>query len=60
MTGTDAGTVIAMEIFVEQQVIAPIGIILKLIAFAVDWSSASCVAQENARQAVRNLARNLE
>jgi hypothetical protein len=47
MTGTKAGPVIAMEIFIEQQMVPPMGIALELFGAAVHWTPASFVAQED-------------
>ena len=47
MTRTDAGTIVAVEVLVEGNQVAPVRIGLKFVR-AKDWSSLICIFQENA------------
>src|SRR6516165_964611 len=60
VTGADAGPVVAMEVLVEQQVVAPIGIALKFFGAAKDRAPAGFVTQKDPRQATGDLLRHLE
>lgn len=60
VTGAQPGTIVAMEVFVEADVVAPMRIVLELLRAAVDGSSAMRVAQENPGEPVRNLLADLE
>src|SRR4051794_17095336 len=44
----ESGTVVAVEVFVEQQQIAPVRILLELLRAAVDAPAARLVAREHA------------
>src|SRR6516225_4488110 len=55
MTGADAGAIVAVKIFVEQQVIPPIGIALELLGAAELWPPAGLVAEEDPGQPVGDL-----
>src|SRR5215470_4740005 len=55
VTGADAGAVVAMEIFVEQQVIPPVGIALELLGAAEHRPPPVLVAQEDAGQPIGDL-----
>src|SRR5688572_17141374 len=55
MAGADAGAVVAVEVFVEQHVIAPVRIRLELFGPAVDRPAAMLVAAERAAQAQPDL-----
>ena len=60
MAGTDAGTVVTTEVFIEQQIV-PLGRIpLKLFGAAENRPPPVFVAQENAGQAIGDFARYLE
>ena len=41
MTGTDSGAVVTMKVFVEQNQISPIGVLLELCATAIDGRAPS-------------------
>src|SRR6516165_1410133 len=60
MAGADAGTVVAMEVFIEQQIVPPVRIPLKLVATTENRPPPVSVAQENAGQAIGNFACYLE
>src|SRR6516164_3332475 len=60
MARTDAGAVVPMEIFIEQQIVSPVRIALKFFGTAENRPPAVCVAQENAGQAIGEFARYLE
>src|SRR6266481_166596 len=60
VTGAQPGTIVAMEVFIEVDVVAPVGIRLELFRAAVDGSSAMRVAQENPGEPVRDLLADLE
>src|SRR6516225_11401240 len=60
VAGADAGAVVAVEIFIEQQVVAPMGIALKLVGAAKDRAAACLVAQKDPCQAIGDLLRHLE
>ena len=50
----------AVEVFVEEDVVAPVGIGLKLLRATVDGTTAVCVTQKDAREARAQLAAHLE
>src|SRR5207248_3600648 len=54
MVGPKAGAVVAVEVFIEQNQIAPIGIALEDFGSPSDGPAARVVAQENADQTARN------
>src|SRR5271169_7097448 len=60
MTGADTGAVVAMEIFVEQQVIPPIGIVLEFLGTPKYRPPAGLIAQEDPGQPVRDFACDLK
>ena len=60
VAGANAGAVVAMEVLVEQQVVASIGIALKLFGAAKDRAPAGFVTQKDPRQATGDLLRHLE
>jgi hypothetical protein len=60
MAGPDAGAVVAMKVFVEQQMVAPIRITLKFLRTTVHRPAAAFVTQKNPSQAIGDLMRNLE
>ena len=49
MAGAEAGAVVAVEVFVELKVIAPVRIVLEFLDAAVDRTPAVFVLEENAR-----------
>src|SRR5262245_14294973 len=53
MTGAKTRTVVAVEIFVEKNMVPPVRIFLKLLGASVDRSPAAAVAEEDARQSPR-------
>src|SRR5262245_11403816 len=59
MTGTEASTVVAVKVFVERQVIAPVRVLLKLAGASVDRPPTLVVAQKDAGQAARELLGDL-
>src|SRR6516162_1184563 len=60
VTGADAGPVVAMEVVVEQQVVAPIGIALKFFRAAKDRAPAGFVAEKDLAQPIGDLLSHLE
>src|SRR5204862_6411158 len=60
MTRAEPCAVIAMEVLIEQDMVAPVRILLKLLRAAVHWPAPSAVEKEDPRQAIRNLLGNLE
>src|SRR5258705_9490572 len=60
VTGAQPGTIVAMEVFIEVDVVAPVRIRLELFRSAVDWSLAMRVAQENPGEPVRDFLADLE
>src|SRR5215831_5260834 len=59
MTGAEAGTVVAVKVLVEREVIAPVRILLKLASAPVDWPPAMLVSQKDAGQPARELLGDL-
>ena len=60
MAGADAGAVVTMEVFIEQQVVPPVRIALKLFGAAENRPPPVFVAQENADQAISDFVRYFE
>src|SRR5215469_3582426 len=60
VTGADTGAIVAMEILVEQQMIPPVGIALKLFGTPEHRPPARRIAQKYPGQPVGDLARDLE
>ena len=60
LTGADAVTVVAVEIFVKQQMVTPIGIALEFLGSAKNRTPASFVAEENPGQPIGDFASDLE
>ena len=60
VAGPDACAVVAMKIFVEQQIVAPKRIALEFLGAPKDRPSAGLVAQEDPDQATGDLMRDLE
>ena len=56
----EPGAVVAVEVLVEEDVVAPVGIGLELLRAAVDGSPAVLVAQEDAGEPVGDLLGHLE
>ena len=59
MTGADSGPVVAMEIFVEQNKITPMRILLELVRTTVHGTSAIRPAQKRMRETTGQLRRNI-
>src|SRR6516225_1756497 len=59
MAGTDAGSIVAVEVLVEQYRIVPVRILLELPRSPVDRPSAFLVAQEDAGQPPRDFLGDL-
>jgi hypothetical protein len=47
VAGTDAGSIIAVEVFIKQNVVSPVGIGLKLLRTSIYRSAARAIAQED-------------
>jgi len=60
MAGADAGAVVTMKVFIEQQIVPPVGIALKLFGAAENRPPPVFVAQENADQAISDFVRYFE
>jgi hypothetical protein len=60
MTGADAGTVVAVEVLVKQQIVPPVGVVSKFFGPSEDRSTAGFVAQKDAGQPTGDFAGNLE
>ena len=60
VTGAQPGTIVAMEVFKEVDVVAPEWIALELFRAAIDGSPAMFVAQEDPGEPVRDLLADLE
>jgi hypothetical protein len=60
VTGADAGPVVAVKIFVEEQVITPVRVALEFLRAAKHWPMAGRIAQKDPGQSVSDLARDLE
>jgi hypothetical protein len=60
MAGADACAVVAMEIFIEQQAVAPVGVALELLGSAEHRPPAGFIVQEDPSQSVGDFARDLE
>src|SRR5689334_18742724 len=50
MAGADAGAIVAMEVFVEQDQISPVGIVLEFLCTAIHRAAAGCIALERLDQ----------
>ncbi len=51
MAGAQAGTVVALKIFVEENQIPPVRVVLKDSLSAINWPLPCVVAQEKSHQA---------
>lgn len=60
VAGTQPGTIVAMEVLIKVDIVAPVQIVLELLRAAVDGSSSLRVAQENPGEPVRDLLADLE
>src|SRR5438105_15770313 len=60
VAGAEAGAVVAVEVFVEQQMIAPMGIALKFFGAPEYRPPAGFVAQEDPGQPIGNVLSDLE
>src|SRR5437763_1315555 len=59
MAGAEAGPVVAVEVFVKEDEVAPVGILLEFPGPAVDWSSAVRAFEEDVREPARDFLGNL-
>src|SRR6266540_6872214 len=59
VAGADAGPAVAVEVLVEQDQVAPVGIALEQLEGAVDRPASVTAAQEDAGEAPRQLGRDL-
>src|SRR5438093_579678 len=57
--GAKAGAVVAVEVLVELQIIAPVWITLELLTAAIDGASAILAFQKHVRETTRDLFGNL-
>src|SRR5437773_411577 len=55
----EAGAVVAVEVLVEEDEVAPVRVLLELLAAAVDRAAAVAPAQEDVREAARELRGDL-
>ena len=53
MTGTNACSIIAVEVFIEQNEIAPVGIGLKRFTAAINGTIARWISQKDAGETLR-------
>src|SRR5262249_13413086 len=60
MAGSESGSVITVEVLVEEHQVAPVRIILKLGGAAIYWTTTIIPAQEDVSQAARYLFCYLE
>src|SRR5262249_38309595 len=60
MAGAQAGAVVAVEVLVEQDQVAPMRIGLEFSGASVDGASALLVAKEQTREPLGDLSRDLE
>ncbi len=60
MTGAEPGTVVTVEVFIEEDVVAPERIALEFFRAAVDGPSTLRVAQEDPSEPVRDFLADLE
>src|ERR1700733_12520286 len=60
MARTDAGSIVSMEVLVEQQMILPMGILLEFLDTSEDRATAVLVTQKDAAQPCRDISGNLE
>ena len=51
VAGADAGAIVAMEILVKQDVVAPVRVVLEAFGAAIDRPAAFGIAQEEAGEA---------
>ena len=55
MAGAQPGAIVAVEVFVEEDVVAPVGIGLELLGAAIDGPPAMFIAQEDPAKPIRDL-----
>jgi hypothetical protein len=60
VTGAYAGSVVAVKILAEEQIMAPVRVILEFLCAAKDRPMAGRIAQKDPGQSVSDLARDLE
>src|SRR5262245_31808352 len=54
VAGAEAGAVVAVEVLVEEDVVAPVRVVLELLGAAVDRPTAAGVAPEDRRETIGN------
>ena len=60
MAGPQSGAVVTVKILVEEQVITPMGIRLERFGSPVHGPATACIAKEDAREPIIDLAGHLE
>jgi len=60
VTGAEPGTIVPVEVFIEEDVVAPGRIALEFFGAAIDGPPALRVAQENPSESVRDLLAHFE
>src|SRR5512135_2683705 len=60
MAGPQPGAVVAVEVFMEKDIVAPLRIVLELLHAAVHRPPARRIAQKDAGQAMRQLLADFE
>src|SRR5689334_23128117 len=60
VAGADAGAVVAVEVFVKENVVAPVGIVLELARAAIDGSMPVLVFEEDVAKATGDFLGDLE
>src|SRR5262249_22054464 len=58
MTGADAAAVVAMKVFVEEDEIFPVRVVLEFFDWSVHGTRAICVGEKNRRKTAGNLLSN--
>lgn len=58
VTSSNAGPIVAVEVFIEQNQVLPVGVVLKLFGTAVNGSPPRFILQENAHQPLTNAVGN--
>jgi hypothetical protein len=59
VAGTYAGSIVTVEVFIEQQMILPMGVVLEDLLTSKDRPEALCITREDGRQPVRELLGDL-
>ena len=55
MACSESGTVVAMEMLIEEQVVTPVGIVLEFLRTAEDGPASGAIALEQQNQSFRHL-----